>query len=72
MNRVILKLTVRRIMKREEFLTVKQVSKRLFLAESTVRNKICNGDDMPPSFKFGRRRLFKLDEFELWLEKYTK
>ncbi len=59
-------------MKREDCLTVKQVSKRLFLAESTVRNKMSKGDDMPPSFKIGRRRLFELAKFEEWLEKYIK
>ena len=59
-------------MRKEEWLTVKQLSQRLFLAESTVRNKISKGDNMPPSVKYGRRRMFKLAEFELWLEKYVK
>lgn len=45
-----------------------QAADKLFMSVRTLRNKVSKGDDLPPSFRFSRKRLFPAREFEAWLE----
>ncbi len=50
------------------FYTVDEVAALLRIAPATVRNRLCRGEDLPPSLRIGRRRLFPRDQFESWLD----
>jgi len=50
------------------FLTVEDIAKELHVSSGTVRNKLSSDEaSMPPSVKFGNRRLFPSEEFEKWV-----
>ena len=52
------------------YLRIEDVSKRLCIAVGTARNRLCNGEPMPPSIRIGRRRLFLEADFNDWLRKF--
>jgi hypothetical protein len=54
-----------------QFYTIKDIAKRLYMTEGTVRNRLCKGDAMPPHFRAGRRVLFPADQFAEWTERLT-
>lgn len=47
--------------------TIQELADALRLEPTTIRNKLSRGEDMPPSVRIGRRRLFPQDELESWL-----
>jgi predicted DNA-binding transcriptional regulator AlpA len=51
-----------------EMLTLAEVGHLLRMSEQTVRNRLSLGLPMPPSFRIGRRRLFRRDDFDRWLD----
>jgi excisionase family DNA binding protein len=50
--------------------TVEEIAALLQIAPATVRNRLCRGEDLPPSLRIGRRRLFPRDQFEAWLDSH--
>ena len=51
-----------------DFLTLEEVAEGIHISERTLRNKLSKGDEnLPPSFRVGRRRLFPRKDFENWL-----
>ncbi len=50
-----------------ETMTISDVSKLLHITDDTARNRLAAGNEMPPSFRVGRRRLFLRSEVERWL-----
>jgi excisionase family DNA binding protein len=52
------------------WLTLEQVSERMHIKAGTARNRLSQGEPMPPSVKVGRRRLFPEDAFERWMAKH--
>ncbi len=52
---------------KNEYYTVRQIAKLLYLKEGTIRNKLSKGESLPPSKKIGSRRLFPIKEFEKWI-----
>ncbi len=53
-----------------KFLTIKEVAQMLRVSELWVRRRMNNGEI--PSYKLGRRRLFKAEEVEGWIESQKK
>lgn len=51
-----------------EFFTLDQVASHLHISNSTLRNKLSKGENLPENFKVGRRRLFPKESFFIWLE----
>lgn len=59
-------------MSEPKYLSVEDLSEELHMSVGTVRNRLSNGDPMPPSIKVGRRRLFPIKQFHSWMaEKLT-
>jgi excisionase family DNA binding protein len=54
-----------------EYLTVKQVSKKIHMSVGTIYNRLSAGKDMPATVQFGRRRLFPAQELEEWMKSRT-
>lgn len=54
-------------MEREDILSVKEAANALLIAESTLRNKLSKNEDLPFSFKYGRRRFFYKEDVKAWL-----
>ena len=53
----------------KEFYTVDEIAELLRIRPGTVRNRLsCRRRDVPPSFMFGRRRLFPLSDYEIWIK----
>ena len=52
------------------YLPIEEISRRLCIAVGTARNRLCNGEPMPPSIRIGRRRLFLEADFDNWLMKF--
>ena len=53
----------------KEFYTVEEIAELLRIAPGTVRNRLAKRDrDVPPSIVIGRRRLFPLAEYEMWIK----
>lgn len=52
------------------YLNIEDVSKRMHISVGTARNRLSRGQPMPPSIKIGRRRLFREDIFDQWMENY--
>lgn len=50
------------------YLTVEELAEKLRMSVGTCRNRISRGDEMPPSLKVGRRRLFPEDSLEDWIK----
>ncbi len=48
--------------------TVDEIAKELHMSVGTVRNRLSQGEPMPPSVKVGRRRLFPEDSFQKWMK----
>lgn len=42
----------------DRFYTVEEIAQLLHMSAGTARNRLSRGDDMPPSMRVGRRRLF--------------
>ncbi|HCS27860.1 MAG TPA: transcriptional regulator [Spongiibacteraceae bacterium] len=51
----------------EKYLTYDQVAELLCMSAGGLRNRMSRGEPMPPSVKFGRRRLFPETAFHKWL-----
>ena len=51
--------------------TIQELADALRLEPATIRNKLSRGEDMPPSVRIGRRRLFPQDELESWLRAHV-
>ncbi|WP_395065409.1 helix-turn-helix domain-containing protein [Paraburkholderia silvatlantica] len=49
------------------FYTLEEIARELHIAPATARNRLTQGQPMPPSIRIGRRRLFPVDEFERWI-----
>lgn len=49
-----------------KFYTIKEVAQLLRVSELWVRRRMDKGEI--PSFKLGRKRLFKKEEIEQWIE----
>jgi hypothetical protein len=53
----------------KEFYTVEEIAELLRIRPGTVRNRLSQRDrDVPPSIVIGRRRLFPLSDYELWIK----
>jgi excisionase family DNA binding protein len=53
----------------KEFYTVEEIAELLRIRPGTVRNRLSKRDrDMPPSIVIGRRRLFPLSAYDLWIK----
>lgn len=50
-----------------KLLTVEELAQELRVTTGTIRNRLSRGDDLPPSIRVGRRRLFPSAELEKWL-----
>jgi hypothetical protein len=51
------------------FYTVEEIAELLRIRPGTVRNRLSRRDcDMPPSIVIGRRRLFPLAGYEVWIK----
>lgn len=48
-------------------MNLEEVCSLLKINVTTGRNRLCQGKAMPPSFKVGRRRLFREDDVIAWL-----
>lgn len=48
-------------------LTFEEIAERLHISVGSARNRLSRGEDMPPSFSVGRRRLFPEDDFNKWI-----
>ena len=48
-------------------LNFEEIAERLHMTIGTARNRLSRGEDMPPSFFIGRRRLFPEDDFNKWI-----
>jgi excisionase family DNA binding protein len=53
----------------KEFYTVEEIAELLRIRPETVRNRLSQREgDVPPSIVIGRRRLFPLSDYELWIK----
>ncbi len=50
-----------------KFYTLEDISAELHITPGTARNRLMLGQDMPPSIRIGRRRLFPVTEFDKWV-----
>lgn len=48
--------------------TIHELATALHLQPATIRNRLYRGEDMPPSIRVGRRRLFPEAQLEAWLQ----
>lgn len=55
-----------------DYLTVDELSKKLRMAKGTIYNRLSAGKSLPDSVQIGRRRLFPVKEFELWMRERTE
>lgn len=52
----------------KEFYTVEEIAELLRIRPGTIRNRLARRDrNVPPSVVIGRRRLFPLVEYDLWI-----
>ena len=49
-----------------------EVCEQLKITTQTGRNRLSRGAPMPPSFRVGRRRLFRVDDFEKWIKELAE
>jgi len=56
----------------KEYYDTKDISSFLHISVNTLRNKLSRCDNLPPSFRIGRKRLFPCKEFNDWLIKQKK
>lgn len=53
----------------KEFYTVDEVAELLRIRPGTVRNRLLyRKRELPPSIVIGRRRLFPLSDYEVWIK----
>lgn len=50
----------------DRFYTVEEIAQLLRMSAGTARNRLSRGDDMPPSMRIGRRRLFPQKSLDQW------
>lgn len=50
----------------DDFYTIEEIAQKLRIQPGTVRNRLMQRLDMPPSVRIGRRRLFPIAEYEQW------
>ena len=51
----------------QKFSTLEDISNEWHIRLGTARNRLMLGQNLPPSIKVGRRRLFPVTEFEQWV-----
>jgi len=49
------------------WITLDELSVEFGIAKHTLQNRISNGSAMPPSYFFGRKRLFRREEVNEWI-----
>lgn len=52
----------------EKYLTYEQAADLLCMSTGGLRNRLSRGEQMPPSIKIGRRRLFPETALHEWLQ----
>jgi len=53
----------------KEFYTVEEIAELLRVRPGTIRNRLSHRNrDLPPSIVIGRRRLFPLSDYEVWIK----
>ncbi len=53
----------------KEFYTVDEIAELLRVRSGTVRNRLLyRVRELPPSIVIGRRRLFPLSDYEIWIK----
>lgn len=52
----------------EKYLTYEQAADLLCMSTGGLRNRMSRGEQMPPSIKIGRRRLFPETTLHEWLQ----
>lgn len=50
-----------------KILSLLEVCEQLKITTQTGRNRLSRGAPMPPSFRAGRKRLFRLEDVENWI-----
>ena len=58
--------------KQDKLLTIEDISEKMHISVGTARNRLANGDPMPPSTKVGRRLLFPESDFHHWIRSRLK
>jgi len=56
----------------KKLMTTEQLEIFLRISPSAVRNRLSTGESMPKNFKFGRRRLYREEDVEFWLESFME
>lgn len=51
------------------WITLDQLADEFGFAKHTLQNRLSSGRPMPPSYFFGRKRLFNREEVDAWIEK---
>ncbi|MBU0538285.1 helix-turn-helix domain-containing protein [uncultured Zhongshania sp.] len=54
------------------YLTIEDISNRLFITVGTAYNRLSTNKKMPPSIKIGKKILFPENKFEEWMEKQVE
>jgi hypothetical protein len=53
----------------KEFYTIEEIAELLRIRPGTVRNRLSRRDrSVPPSIAIGRRRLFLVSDYEVWIK----
>ena len=53
----------------KEFYTIDEIAELLRVRPGTVRNRLSRRDrNLPPSIAIGRRRLFLVADYEVWIK----
>lgn len=52
-----------------KFYTTEEIAELLHMSVGNARNRLSRQDEMPPSVKVGRRRLFPMAQFDEWVSK---
>ncbi len=50
------------------WITIDQLAHEFGIKKPTLQNRLSSGAPMPPSYKFGRTRLFRRSEVDTWIE----
>lgn len=50
-----------------KWISIEQMANEIGLSKRTLQNRLSNGSAMPPSYKIGKRRMFRRDEVDAWI-----
>ncbi len=50
-----------------KWISIEQLANEFGLSKRTLQNRLSNGSAMPPSYKIGKRRMFRRDEVDAWI-----